>query len=226
MKETLLKIKVLSCRNLQTTSKNGLADPYCQFRIGKLKQVTKVIQKTLTPCWNQEFVFHITTALLDAELFISVWDKDLFTSHFMGFTQLAISDLLSLQRYDSPSNQPEWYPLLSRSPKEVTYGDICLQIGIDGELDGTYKAISESFSRLNLSRNASLISSDDPSDMVFFNHIANVTNPEDSESSPMVESVMKTSELINPSLNSSETADNNVVPLDHDLAGLLLIDSN
>src|SRR6476661_3173327 len=99
MKETLLKVRVVSCRNLQSNSKRGLADPYCQFRIGKHKQVSKVIPRTLAPLWNQDFIFNITPALLDANLLISVWDKDLFTSNFMGFVEFPISDLFSLHRF-------------------------------------------------------------------------------------------------------------------------------
>jgi C2 domain len=214
MRNVIIRIEVLSGRNLQSNRKSGVADPYCQLRIGKLKQVTKVIPKTLSPFWNQEFIFRITPALLDGNLIISVWDKDLFISNFLGFLEFSVSNLLH-----SSNNNPEWHPLLGRSPKEVVFGDICVRISIEGDMDSSFRLITESISRLSLSRNASLISSENPSDLVFFNHTVNVAEPEEAQPSPGPES-----ELSDNLTQSTISNYNNIVPLDHDLAGLLLID--
>ena len=73
MKVISLKIKILACRNLAAMDRNGLSDPYCQVRLGRQKQTTKVIPKTLSPAWHAEFVFPVVSTLIESALLITVW---------------------------------------------------------------------------------------------------------------------------------------------------------
>jgi Ca2+-dependent lipid-binding protein len=99
-----------------------------QMRLGKQKHTTKVIPKTLSPSWHVEFVFQITPNLLESNLLLTVWDKDLFKSQFMGVVEFPLAELIQTD-FENIDNHPEWYPLNARNPKEIVSGDICLQFG-------------------------------------------------------------------------------------------------
>ncbi len=88
-------------------------------------------------------------------------------------------------------------------------------------MEPNLKAISNSISLLHTSTNASLITSDDPNDLIFFNHTVNLPNPDEQD---MEQSLPDTSDQ---STSSAPTATSDgTIHLDKELAGLMLIDSN
>ena len=46
---------VIEARDLAVKDSNGLADPYCVLALGKNKQRTTAVSKTLNPRWEQLF---------------------------------------------------------------------------------------------------------------------------------------------------------------------------
>ncbi|KAJ3307445.1 hypothetical protein HDV03_000093 [Kappamyces sp. JEL0829] len=219
MKETSVKIKIFGCRNLTAKDKNGTSDPYVQVRLGRQKQTTRVVPKNLNPSWMQEFTFQIPSSQFSSAMQIAVWDKNLIKSVFLGYIEFPVADLLQMD-YEEGENDALWYPLSSRSPKETISGDILLKIGLVSPMESSLRAITRSLKDLRVSRNASLISTDDPSDLIFFNHTVTVANPEDGE--PELSSGTVGSgdiSLILPSVKPDV-----VSALDSDLAGVMLID--
>ena len=73
MKIASLKVKILACRNLNSKDRNGYCDPYCQVRLGRQKQNTKVIPKNLSPAWHAELIFSVASNLIESALMITVW---------------------------------------------------------------------------------------------------------------------------------------------------------
>jgi Ca2+-dependent lipid-binding protein len=52
-----LSVTVMEGKNLPALDSNGMSDPYVTLSIGKVKQKTKVKEKTLNPNWTEVFKF-------------------------------------------------------------------------------------------------------------------------------------------------------------------------
>jgi len=89
-----LELRCISGRNLMAADSNGLSDPYIEACLGsKKKQKTKVIKKTLDPNWNQLLTFEVHNPDIEP-VHITVLDKDLFKSDYLGEITVDISDLI------------------------------------------------------------------------------------------------------------------------------------
>jgi len=136
-----LKVEVYEARNLVSKDFNGKSDPYAVLKLGRQKQQTAVIPKTLNPNWGGlafEFEVHDPTDFL----YVSVWDKDMIGKDFLGKVKFPLIDLLpyseddgnnrNVVMFDDPDNEPIWYPLKQRKSKEKVSGEILLKIGYCG----------------------------------------------------------------------------------------------
>jgi len=99
-----LQISVKSARNLGAFDPDGFSDPFCVLSLegctSATKLRTKVINKTLNPVWNEDFVFHVLKDYdpSKVELLISLFDKDAIGSDDMGFLKFRLSELISEPR--------------------------------------------------------------------------------------------------------------------------------
>ena len=66
----------------------GGADPYCVMTLGKETARSHVINDTIEPQWNSQFVFY--TANRSSSLTIRVWNKNVIKDDFMGQVILAL----------------------------------------------------------------------------------------------------------------------------------------
>lgn len=76
-------------KGVRAADANGLSDPYCVVFLGECKVRTKAILESLTPRWDETFVFSradVARAQMHGERLIKleVWDKDTFTDDFLG----------------------------------------------------------------------------------------------------------------------------------------------
>ncbi|KAJ3323599.1 hypothetical protein HDV06_001623 [Boothiomyces sp. JEL0866] len=220
MKPTHLKIRVISARDLLPKDRNGLSDPYVYLKLERKRFKTKVIPKTLNPTWDQEFIFEINSNGLEGKLVLMLWDKDFLKSDFLGYLEFTIGEILSLFVQGTLEGEPNWYPLHSRTPKEIVSGDIKLQFSILEGLAPTFKQILTS---MNKSSNAELIATDDPADDLYFNHTFNVPNPDEVEDKT-VGSLQSSLEGLAVVAEEKHPAEE-VTSLKHsDLVGMLLIE--
>jgi phosphatidylserine decarboxylase len=181
MKTTTFKLRILSCRNLTPKDQNGLADPFVIIRLGSQKLQTKVQPKTLHPQFDQEFILEFSSNVQD-HLVLTVWDKDLLRREFMGYMEVSLVDLIAtLKEWEDPLNHPEWFPLCSRHAKDVVTGDICVQFGLVGYIEPTLRHIATSVHQVH---HASLISTEDPAEDLYFNHSF---EPDEEESDTITE---------------------------------------
>lgn len=70
-----LKIGLIRAQHLPKMDATGCADPYVTFDIHGKKQRSKIIQNTLNPEWNEEFVFEVD-ADHNTKLTLKLWDSD------------------------------------------------------------------------------------------------------------------------------------------------------
>lgn len=135
-----LKVEVKEARDLVSRDINGKSDPFVVLKLGRIKQQTSVIPKTLNPNWGGltfEFDVENPTDILH----ISVWDKDMIGKDFLGKMNFPLIDLLpqndgkrEVIMFDSADNTPVWYPLKQRKANERITGEILLKIGYTGDV--------------------------------------------------------------------------------------------
>lgn len=106
-------MRVIEARNIPATDLNGLSDPYVKLQLGKQKFRTKVMKKTLTPSWGEEFSFRVDD--LNEELVISVLDEDkYFNDDFVGQVKVPVWKVFEAE---NKSLSSDWYPLQPRNKK-------------------------------------------------------------------------------------------------------------
>lgn len=88
-------IKVLEARKVPAADLNGKSDPFVTLNTSKTKNKlvqTKVIKKTLTPTWNEEFTIKVD--FVSDSLIVGLFDYDRIGSNDqLGFMHIPIHDL-------------------------------------------------------------------------------------------------------------------------------------
>jgi len=98
-----LTFKVVEARNIAPMDKGGKSDPYCRLKCSFNKQrfKTKVIEKTLTPKWDESFKF-FTSGAPEGTVTLKMWDKDRWTTDdFLGEVTIDVSKYQDKQPVDA-----------------------------------------------------------------------------------------------------------------------------
>eukprot|EP01018_Ginkgo_biloba_P010181 Gb_29807 [translate_table: standard] len=123
-----LYVYVQEARGLPAKDYNGLSDPYVKLQLGRSKSRTRVIRKTLSPSWHEEFTFKVED--LREELIVTVWDEDrFFNDDFLGQVKMPVSTVLDAEKQTLALT---WFPLQARGSKSKTKtcGEILLTISL------------------------------------------------------------------------------------------------
>ncbi|VDM99140.1 unnamed protein product, partial [Onchocerca ochengi] len=95
-----LHIRLTSAKNLRAMDKNGFSDPYVKLYLipgasKATKMVSKTIEKTLNPLWNEQFTYYGVTNedQLKKSLRLLVLDRDRIGSDFLGEVHVPLKDL-------------------------------------------------------------------------------------------------------------------------------------
>lgn len=123
-----LVIRVVEARYIAAMDKGGTSDPYCRLKCSFNKQrfKTKVIDKSLTPKWDESFKF-FTHGAPEGTVTLKMWDKDRWTTDdFLGEITIDVSRFHDKQPHDS------WIAL-EHEPKKKTpeKGEVRLIITYD-----------------------------------------------------------------------------------------------
>jgi hypothetical protein len=111
-------IKVVGARNLEAMDVGGSSDPYAIIKLGDQERSTTIIQKSLNPVWNEEFVLSVDEIYQPIE--ISIWDNDAIGADDMiGETRVFLPDLVGKER------SQEWYTLKLNGR---THGEVLLSL--------------------------------------------------------------------------------------------------
>ncbi|KAK1295933.1 C2 and GRAM domain-containing protein [Acorus calamus] len=140
-----LKVRVIEARNLPAMDLNGLSDPYVRLHLGRYKFKTKVVKKSLNPCWDEEFNFKVDD--LSEELSVSVLDEDkYFSDDFLGQVKVPVSQVLES---DNMTLGPAWFALQPKSKKSKSRecGDIRLTISLsqNNNFSGELRTMPQSY---------------------------------------------------------------------------------
>jgi len=111
-----LKVRIIQGKELLACDSNGLSDPYCLLTFGvsatAKKKKTQTKKKTLTPFWDESFVFPVNN-IQQEKIFIQVWDWDIGSDDEMGGVSIPILGLVS------GIEKVQWYPLSTKGFIEV-----------------------------------------------------------------------------------------------------------
>jgi len=125
-----LHIIVVEAHHLAPLDRSGTSDPYCVLKssFNPQKFKSRIIKKTLTPKWDQEFKFFTSKA--DGEIYVKLWDRDLFTrDDFLGDVVLHLAEFGDGREHDrwfTLANEPE------KKKKDKTPAEIHLKIKFTG----------------------------------------------------------------------------------------------
>lgn len=110
-----LLVQVIEARCLPAIGINGLSDPCVRLQLGKRRSKTKVVKKSLNPCWDEEFSFKVGD--LSVELVVSVLDEDkYFHGEFLGQVRIP---LLKVFDAENLSLGIQWYQLHPKKKKKA-----------------------------------------------------------------------------------------------------------
>eukprot|EP00164_Ancoracysta_twista_P002178 GFYU01002876.1.p1 GENE.GFYU01002876.1~~GFYU01002876.1.p1 ORF type:complete len:225 (-),score=59.83 GFYU01002876.1:160-834(-) len=86
-----LYVKVISGESILAVDRNGSSDPFCEVFVGRKKESTPHISKTVTPSWNWEHTYECTTS---EQLRIVVYDHNrFFPKKYLGEFVLPLYNL-------------------------------------------------------------------------------------------------------------------------------------
>jgi len=123
-----LSIKVVEARHIAAMDKGGTSDPYCRIKCNFNKQrfKTKVIDKTLTPKWEETFKFFAPYPP-EGLISLKMWDKDKWTTDdFLGEIHL------ELGKFADGKEQDLWLQLTDEpKKKEGPKGEVHIKIIYD-----------------------------------------------------------------------------------------------
>eukprot|EP01114_Cavostelium_apophysatum_P013939 TRINITY_DN3484_c0_g1_i3.p1 TRINITY_DN3484_c0_g1~~TRINITY_DN3484_c0_g1_i3.p1 ORF type:complete len:1230 (-),score=364.07 TRINITY_DN3484_c0_g1_i3:3410-7099(-) len=88
----ILELKVLRAENIEAKDVGGTSDPYCIIKLHKQKQKTKSKKKTLSPVWNEDFIFEVCHPR--EKLQVNLWDADQYSKDdFIDSLSFNLDDL-------------------------------------------------------------------------------------------------------------------------------------
>ncbi|XP_068663166.1 FT-interacting protein 7-like [Aristolochia californica] len=129
-----LYVKVEKARDLPTMDVTGSLDPYVEVKVGNYKGVTKYVEKSQKPVWNQVFAFP-KERLQANRLEVVLKDKDLVKDDFVG---RIIIDLAEIPRRVPPDGPlaPTWYKLENKDGEKVDkLGEVMLAVWMGTQAD-------------------------------------------------------------------------------------------
>eukprot|EP00727_Mastigamoeba_balamuthi_P011862 m51a1_g7299 hypothetical protein (572) ;mRNA; f:79837-82630 len=119
----LIKVTVVSARNLAPMDSNGKSDPYVILETGGSRKKTKIVKENLNPSWNETFSFQLKSQ--SGSLAVQVWDYDRASKD--DFLGMCLVDITSVQ-----SDTDTWFPLTPQQAKAAQQayvtGEICLRL--------------------------------------------------------------------------------------------------
>ncbi|KAL7315229.1 phosphatidylserine decarboxylase [Mucor circinelloides] len=172
--DLVLKVDIIRGRNLNREDESNIPNPYVNVRCGGIRQRTDTIRKSSDPEWLCSFEFNIsndimghrkrTRALKKHGLSITVFNKDRFSSIFLGQTSWSLEEMFSSpDQIAFDDTTAKWYPLsrttrqhrrfhlrkkrnggdvnanASTSTSDADQAEICCQFGLVYKSDsGTY----------------------------------------------------------------------------------------
>jgi len=124
-------VLAIEARGVAAMARSGTSDPYlvvkCSFSRQKFK--SKVIKKTLSPKWDQEF--KIFTSKAEGEIFISMFDHD-FIAKDENMGEL----ILNLKDFANGEFHEAWFPLSKEPEKKkkdpAVKGEVHLKVWFTG----------------------------------------------------------------------------------------------
>jgi tRNA A-37 threonylcarbamoyl transferase component Bud32 len=102
METPVLTVKVTEARHIAAMDKGGTSDPYCRLKCNFNKQrfKTRVIDKTLTPKWDESFKF-FAPSQPEGQVILKMWDKDRWTTDdFLGEVTIEINKFADGKPHD------------------------------------------------------------------------------------------------------------------------------
>ena len=110
-----LFVRVIEARNIPVMDQNGSADTYVKLKVGNQRFKTKVIKKSLSPSWCEEFSFKVED--LKEQIVVTLLNGDkYFNDDFIGSVKIPVARV-----FDSVDKSlgTLWYPLQPKKRSKI-----------------------------------------------------------------------------------------------------------
>ena len=93
----VMHLTLVKAEGLLAKDRGGTSDPFAELSLGEQFRKTKVIDKTLNPCWNETFEFDLSKGDSTLSIVLYDYDKGLLigsSKEYLGSIELSIKELL------------------------------------------------------------------------------------------------------------------------------------
>ncbi|KAI0073153.1 hypothetical protein K474DRAFT_1686324 [Panus rudis PR-1116 ss-1] len=135
----VLKVQVVSCKDLLAKDRNGFSDPFVVVTVLGKHQETPAVKRTLNPSWNAKdatFEFPLYLSLADrlGVLELVIWDKDFIKKDYIGEVSIPLEDWFKDDNafgFDDPANKPLTLNVVSTRTSTPASGTITVKLGFE-----------------------------------------------------------------------------------------------
>ncbi|KAH9168552.1 C2 domain-containing protein [Lactarius sanguifluus] len=132
----LLRVRVISCCDLEAKGLNGYSDPFVTVSLSDKRSQTTVCKRNLNPQYGAKdatFDFPIYESLVHelGTLKFVVWDKDIIRNNYLGEYSLPVNQWINGTAFgfDDRNNKPFSVDLFSSSPTTNVRGTMRIKVG-------------------------------------------------------------------------------------------------
>ncbi|KAI0337278.1 hypothetical protein BDW22DRAFT_969139 [Trametopsis cervina] len=133
----ILKVQVLSCKDLLAKDKGGVSDPFVVVSVLRDRFQTTVQKKTINPVWQPKdatFEFSLYHSLADklGVIELVIWDKDMLKKDYLGEVSIPLDDWFKDDNafaFDDANNKPFSLNVLSTRTSTPSSGTIQVKLG-------------------------------------------------------------------------------------------------
>lgn len=128
----ILKVQVISAKNLRNADIIGASDPYVVVTVGLQSAQTHVIEDNLNPTWNCTLSLPLNNSHFGQDVEFSVWDKDFVrttqgSDDFLGRLRLPMAKLLQKRAAE-----------LNQRLEDTSKGELHVKAWLEHETQGGY----------------------------------------------------------------------------------------
>ncbi|KAL4245597.1 Phosphatidylserine decarboxylase proenzyme 2 [Abortiporus biennis] len=147
----LLRVQILSCKDLLAKDSNGYSDPYVVVIVLRDRKQTPAIKRTCNPVYSAkdatfDFPIYLSLAEKLGSLELVIWDKDTFKKDYLGEVSIPLEDWFrdgNAYGFSDPNNKPFNLNVVSTRESTRATGTIQVKLGFECPKNTSVQVLSD-----------------------------------------------------------------------------------